>query len=111
MLVVKHNPRHLFAMVTAFEDAEWSIWPDAPVTAMAVARRFPEEFPGPTGGGRHPRNRYRVAGYGLQYPNWRDCSLLYRIVGIQHYNPPCMGHHTCQIFMRQYAANIITATT
>lgn len=38
MLVVKHNPRHPFAMIVAFEDAEWSIWPDAAVTAMAVAR-------------------------------------------------------------------------
>lgn len=68
MLVVKHNPRHLFTMVAAFEDAEWSIWPDAAVTAMAGARRFPEEFPGPTGGGRHPRNQYRVAGYGCNTP-------------------------------------------
>ena len=110
MLVIKHNPRHRFAMVAAFEDTEWSIWPDAAMTAMAVARRFPEEFPRPTGGGRHPRNQYRVAGYGLQHPNWRVCSLLYRIVGIQHYNLPCSGYHTCQIFMIQCAANTITTT-
>lgn len=39
MLVVKHNPCHWFAMIVAFEDAEWSIWPDASVIAMTVVRR------------------------------------------------------------------------
>jgi hypothetical protein len=45
MLVVKHNACHQLAMIAAFEDAEWSIWPDAPVTAMAVARRVSREVP------------------------------------------------------------------
>ena len=33
MLVAKHNPCHRFAIIAAFEDVEWSIWPDAAVTA------------------------------------------------------------------------------
>lgn len=100
MLVVKHNLRHPFAMIADFEDAEWSIWPDAPVTAMAVERRFPEGFPGPNrrwAASTQPVSCCRIR---VQYPNWRVGSLLYRIVGIQHYNPPCAGHHTCQIFMK-----------
>ena len=39
MLVVRHNPCHWFAMIVAFEDAEWSIWPDASVIAMTAVRR------------------------------------------------------------------------
>ncbi len=65
MLVIKYNPCHQFAMIAAFDDAEWSIWPNAAVTAMVVVRRFPEEIPGPTGRGLYPRSQYRVAGNGL----------------------------------------------
>ena len=58
MLVVKHNPCHWFAMIVAFEDAEWSIWPDASVIAMTVVRRcysatcmlyWTHRFPNPWG--------------------------------------------------------------
>ncbi len=98
MLVVKHNPRHRFTMVAAFEDTEWRIWPDAAVTAMAVACRLPEEFPGPTGGGRHPRNQCRVAGYGLQHHQL--VSLLAVI--------PCCRHPVLQssLFRTPYMSNL-----
>lgn len=69
MLVVKHNPHYRFAEVMAALE-------DAAVPVMAVARRFPEGFPGPTGRGLHPRNKHRGAGNGLQYPYRHVGSML-----------------------------------
>lgn len=89
MLVVKHDSCHWLAMIVAFEDAEWSIWPNAAATAMAVAHRFPGEFPGPTGRQVEATRLVScVAGHGPQYTNRRFCSMLCRVDGIQPYNPP-----------------------